>query len=58
MGAPSRAPQSRTARLVRLSTLSYLGVMVILPLVALMIQAAEPGSLAFWKAAAVMCIRR
>jgi sulfate transport system permease protein len=36
--------------LVRGATLSYLGVMVLLPLVALSIQAAEPGAGAFWKA--------
>ena len=39
-----------TGLLVRGATLSYLGVMVLLPLVALGIQAAEPGALAFWKA--------
>jgi sulfate/thiosulfate transport system permease protein len=39
-----------TGLLIRGATLSYLGVMVLLPLVALSIQAAEPGALAFWKA--------
>jgi sulfate transport system permease protein len=36
--------------MLRGATLSYLGVMVVLPLAALAIQAAEPGSSAFWKA--------
>jgi sulfate transport system permease protein len=36
--------------LVRGATLSYLGVMVVLPLIVLGLQAAEPGALAFWQA--------
>ncbi|HEV3167430.1 MAG TPA: sulfate ABC transporter permease subunit CysT [Isosphaeraceae bacterium] len=35
--------------LLRGATLSYLGVMVVLPLVALTVQAAAPGASAFWK---------
>src|SRR5262249_55100216 len=31
------------------TTLSYLGIMVALPLLALAVQAAEPGASAFWK---------
>ena len=42
--------QTPIGLLVRGATLSYLGVMVLLPLVALSIQAAEPGAPAFWKA--------
>ena len=36
--------------LVRGITLSYLGVMVVLPLAALGVQAAQPGAAAFWEA--------
>ena len=36
--------------LVRGATLSYLGVMVVLPLVVLGVEAARPGRTAFWKA--------
>jgi sulfate transport system permease protein len=36
--------------LLRGTTLSYLGVMVVLPLVALAVGAAEPGAGAFWRA--------
>jgi sulfate transport system permease protein len=43
----SRAP---TEALVRGATLSYLGVMVVLPLVALGLQGLEPGARAFWQA--------
>src|SRR5690348_1372425 len=39
-----------TEALLRGATLSYLGVMVVLPLVALAVQAAEPGLPAFWRA--------
>lgn len=38
--------------LLRSATLLYLGSMVVLPLVALGLQAAEPGASAFWKALA------
>jgi sulfate transport system permease protein len=58
-GAPSR-PSRRKGRvggtpsgvLIRWATLGYLGVMVLLPLVALGLGAAELGPLAFWKALA------
>jgi sulfate transport system permease protein len=40
----------RADGLVRATTLSYLGVMVVLPLVALVVEAAEPGALAFQSA--------
>src|SRR5271168_1939698 len=39
-----------TEALVRGATLSYLGVMVVLPLIVLGVQAAEPGALAFRQA--------
>jgi sulfate transport system permease protein len=41
---------SPTALLVRGATLSYLGLMVMLPLAALALEASEPGFGAFWKA--------
>jgi sulfate transport system permease protein len=43
-------PRAPTEALIRGATLSYLGVMVVLPMVALGVQAAEPGALAFWQA--------
>jgi sulfate transport system permease protein len=45
----ARTGTSTTGLLIRGSTLAYLGIMVVLPLVALSIQAAEPGAVAFWK---------
>jgi sulfate transport system permease protein len=47
MPDPSRSP---SGLLLRGATLSYLGVMVLLPLLALGVQAAEPGVSAFWAA--------
>jgi sulfate transport system permease protein len=41
---------SSAALILRGSTLAYLGLMVVLPLAALTIQAAEPGPASFWKA--------
>jgi sulfate/thiosulfate transport system permease protein len=41
---------STPALILRSSTLAYLGVMVVLPLAALTIQAVEPGATSFWKA--------
>jgi sulfate/thiosulfate transport system permease protein len=46
----ANATPSSPALALRASTLAYLGVMVVLPLVALTIQSAEPGPYAFWKA--------
>src|ERR1700722_44051 len=46
----SSVPRSPTEALIRGATLSYLGVMVVLPLVALGVQAGEPGAPAFWRA--------
>ena len=47
----SASPSAAESGLVlRAATLAYLGVMVLLPLVALGYQAAEPGPSAFWKA--------
>jgi sulfate transport system permease protein len=40
-------PSRRAEGLVRGATLSYLGVMVVLPLIALVVEAAEPGAPAF-----------
>lgn len=48
MSPPS--PARPSGLLLRGITLSYLGVMVILPLVALALQAAQPGARAFWDA--------
>lgn len=42
--------KSPTDLLLRGATLSYLGIMVVLPLVALAVEAALPGPAAFWKA--------
>jgi sulfate transport system permease protein len=51
---PPSPPRSRSRgeALVRGATLSYLGVMVVLPLLALGLQAAEPGASACWQALA------
>ena len=46
---PSSSPSAHPSGLIlRSLTLTYLGVMVVLPLAALTIQAAEPGAKAFW----------
>ena len=50
MTAPARSGPSPTGLLIRATTLSYLGLMVVLPLAALSVQAAEPGVAAFWAA--------
>jgi sulfate transport system permease protein len=50
MSQNARAIPASTEWLVRGATLSYLGVMVVLPLVALTVQASELGPAAFWKA--------
>ena len=50
-GRPSLRPTASGA-LLRGLTLSYLGVMVVLPLLALGMLAAEPGPTAFWSAVA------
>ncbi len=41
---------STPALILRSSTLAYLGVMVVLPLAALTVQAVQPGMTSFWKA--------
>src|SRR3954454_20606791 len=46
----SQRRRSRSGALIRGATLSYLSVMVVLPLLALGVQAAEPGASAFVKA--------
>jgi sulfate transport system permease protein len=46
----ARARRSPAGSLIRGATLSYLGVMVVLPLFALGVQAARPGAPAFWRA--------
>jgi sulfate/thiosulfate transport system permease protein len=46
----SSVPRAPAEALVRGATLSYLGVMVVLPLIVLGLQAAEPGALAFQQA--------
>jgi sulfate transport system permease protein len=46
----SQPRRSRSGTLIRGATLSYLGVMVVLPLLALGVQAAEPGASAFVRA--------
>jgi sulfate/thiosulfate transport system permease protein len=48
----SRAAAPASALLIRGASLSYLGVMVVLPLVALGVQAAQPGASAFAEALA------
>lgn len=48
----SHAATSPAGLLLRGATLSYLGVMVVLPLLALGVQTAEPGASAFWRALA------
>ena len=46
----SSVPRASAGALIRATTLSYLGVMVVLPLIVLGLQATEPGALAFWQA--------
>ncbi len=48
--APKRAKPAPGGVLLRGATLSYLGVMVVLPLMALSYEAVTPGVSAFWKA--------
>jgi sulfate transport system permease protein len=50
MSAHSQPRWSPGGVLIRATTLSYLGLMVVVPLVALTLQAVEPGAAAFWKA--------
>ncbi len=50
MSRVSVPKHSPSELLIRGATLSYLGVMVVLPLAVLTYQAAEPGTSAFWKA--------
>ncbi|AMV35896.1 sulfate ABC transporter permease subunit CysT [Planctomyces sp. SH-PL62] len=45
-----RRPRLREGALLRGASLSYLGVMVVLPILAMAWQAAEPGPRAFWAA--------
>jgi sulfate/thiosulfate transport system permease protein len=49
MSRVSVPKHSPSELLIRGATLSYLGVMVVLPLAVLTYQAAEPGTSAFWK---------
>ncbi|WP_422927587.1 sulfate ABC transporter permease subunit CysT [Singulisphaera sp. PoT] len=50
MSTASRGPRPSPSELpLRAITLLYLGLMVVLPLAALGVQAAEPGRAAFWK---------
>ncbi|MBV8610044.1 MAG: sulfate ABC transporter permease subunit CysT [Singulisphaera sp.] len=49
MSHPSVPKHSPSELLIRGATLSYLGVMVVLPLAVLTYQAAEPGTSAFWR---------
>lgn len=50
MATVARSSSKPASLLLRSLTLAYLGVMVVLPLVALGVQSAEPGWAAFWKA--------
>jgi sulfate/thiosulfate transport system permease protein len=49
-GSKPRSKRSPSGLVVRSATLSYLGLMVLLPLAALGVESAQPGAWAFWKA--------